>query len=196
MARILADTPSVGIVIAGFLIIDSPYHIAESKLSVATSKCKLDGIPDLVLKSLDNCSDMLKDWDLPEWDGSLDCGEKIKVRADGQTFTLQSGVVLYKPLKESWKLIDTRTYHHTTAQKHAVLLPLGVMIRCTRPMEREERSGPEPVLIDIYRDQTLLGWEGTYPDFLKAIIDVDDDHYGIFTAGDNQKVFHVHPNSK
>lgn len=44
MARILAEDPSKNLSIAGFLIIDSPYHIARSKLTMKTTKSKLDGI--------------------------------------------------------------------------------------------------------------------------------------------------------
>ncbi|RYP90231.1 hypothetical protein DL770_003652 [Monosporascus sp. CRB-9-2] len=187
MARMLADDPSASLSITGFLIIDSPYHIAKSNLTIATSDPKLEGIPDLVLRSFDNCDNMLKEWDLPSWDGPAGGGKGAKLRIAGQNFTLQPGSVLYKPLGGDWKPINTRRYQYAEPGEHPVSAPPGVMIRCTRRTEKMEGSGPEPALDDLYRDEVLLGWEGNYPDFLKAVIDVDDDHFSIFDANNRDK---------
>jgi hypothetical protein len=39
-------------------------------------------------------------------------------------------------------------------------------------------------LVDLFRDEKLLGWEARYPDFIKAVIDVDADHYNLFSMAD------------
>ncbi|KAM4054542.1 thioesterase domain-containing protein [Hirsutella rhossiliensis] len=174
MAHMLAHDPSTNISIAGILSIDSPYHIASSKLTAPTSEAKIEDITDLVQKSFENCDVMLREWDLPSWQGPSGGGREVEVRVAGQSFTLQPGRLLYKPLGEDWKPI--------------IGPPPGVMIRCTRPAEKVAGSGPEPASIDRYRNETLLGWEGNYADFIRAVIDVDDDHYKIFDKYDEDKI--------
>lgn len=187
MARMLADDRSSNLSIAGLLIIDSPYHIARSKLTVPTTDTQIDGLPDLVQKAFDNCDIMLEHWDLPSWDGPACGGKDVKVGVAGRSFTLKPGSVLYKPVDGAWKPITTRTYNHETAVDEPKAPPPGVMVRCTRPIEKPE-GARDPCLIDLYRDETLLGWEGNHADFIKAVIDVDADHYNVFDKYDQSKV--------
>ncbi|KAJ6444872.1 Amt4 [Purpureocillium lavendulum] len=188
IARMLAEDPSKKLSVAGFLIIDSPYHIARAKLTQKTTRSKIDGIPPLVQKAFDNCDVMLRHWDLPSWDGPSDGGKETKLRAGGRGFTLQPGTVLHKPLNEAWKEVGVKQYQHESTVDKPIAPPPGVMIRCTRHTQKAEGAGPEPALIDIFRDETLLGWEGNHADFLKAVIDVDADHYGIFDRDDQSKM--------
>ncbi|KAK4092788.1 Amt4 [Purpureocillium lilacinum] len=188
MARILAEDPSKNLSIAGFLIIDSPYHIARSKLTMKTTKSKLDGIPPLVQKSFENCDIMLRHWDLPSWDGPSGEGKETTLRVAGRGFTLQPGSILYKALGDTWKPIDVRQYEHETAADKPISPPPGVMIRCTRHTQKADESEPGVALIDIFRDDTLLGWEGKHADFIKAVIDVDADHYRVFDKDDQAKM--------
>ncbi|KAG6011488.1 hypothetical protein E4U41_005497, partial [Claviceps citrina] len=39
--------------------------------------------------------------------------------------------------------------------------------------------------------EKLLGWQGRYPDFIKAVIDVDADHYGLFDRTDVERMADV-----
>lgn len=188
MARMLARDAAAAVSIAGFLFIDSPYHDASLKRTAKTSEPRIEGINDLVQKSLDNCDVMLKYWELPTWEGPSGRGEKREVRVAGQRFPLLPGSVLYKPLSEGWKCIKTRQYQHDESVDEPVTPPPGVLIRCTRPAETVEGSGLEPTSIDLHRNETLLGWEGSYPDFLVAVFDVDTDHYKVFGQFDEEKV--------
>ncbi|POR34498.1 Uncharacterized protein TPAR_05300 [Tolypocladium paradoxum] len=187
MARMLADNPASNISIAGFLIIDSPYHIARSKLTVTTTDPQFDGLPDLVQKAFDNCDIMLEHWDLPSWDGPACGGKDVKIGVAGRSFALEPGSVLYKQVDGAWKPITTRMYKHEKTVDEPREPPPGVMVRCTRPTEKPEGAS-DPCLIDLYRDETLLGWEGNHADFIKAVIDVDADHYSVFDKYDQPKM--------
>lgn len=188
MAHMLAHDPSATIAVAGIVLIDSPFHVASSKLTMKTSEPKIGDTTPLVQKSFENCDAMLKNWELPRWDGPSGGGKEARVVVAGQSFTLRPGNVLYKPLGEDWKTIRTQQYQHDTRIDKPITPPPGVMIRCTRPTAKMEGSGPEPASIDLYRAECLLGWEDNHPDFLQAIIDVDDDHYRLFDKYDEEKV--------
>ena len=187
MARMLAEDPSSKLSIAGFLIIDSPHHIARSKLAVPTSDTELVGIPDLVQKSFDNCDIMLEHWDLPSWDGPACGGREVTIGVAGSRFALEPGSVLYKPVDGVWKPIPVREYKHEHPVDEPRAPPPGVMIRCTRPTEKP-KGATDVCLIDLHRHETLLGWEGRHADFIKAVIDVDADHYNVFDKYDQIKV--------
>lgn len=189
MARMLADDPSTNLSIAGFLIIDSPYHIPRSELTIATCKSKVDDIPDLVQRAFDNCDRMLQHWSLPCWDGPACKGNDVEARVGGKNFALPLGRVLHKPVNDSWRPIKTQLYQHQDSGNEPATPPPAVMVRCTRPAAKEEGAGEsEPCLIDLHREKTLLGWEGNYSDFIKAVMDVDADHYTVFDKFDQVKV--------
>jgi hypothetical protein len=61
------------------------------------------------------------------------------------------------------------------------------MVRCVQPTPTAEGSS-SLCLIDMFRDEMLLGWEGNYSDFIKVVIDVDSDHYNVFSIYDDAKV--------
>lgn len=56
--------------------------------------------------------------------------------------------------------------------------PPAVLLRCTQRAPSETASGA-PVRMDVFRDKLALGWDENYPEFIKAVIDVDSHHYGI-----------------
>ncbi|UNI25041.1 hypothetical protein JDV02_010749 [Purpureocillium takamizusanense] len=191
MARMLADDPSTDLSIAGFLIIDSPYHLARAKIPTQTTKSKIDGIPPLVQKAFDNCDAMLQHWDLPSWDAPSDTDAETELRVAGRSFTLQRGSVLYKAVDEDWKPLSVRRLEHyekAAEDKPVAAPPPGVMIRCTRHTQKADEAQPGTPLIDVFRDEKLLGWEGNHADFIKAVIDVDADHYGVFDKDDQPKM--------
>lgn len=65
--------------------------------------------------------------------------------------------------------------------------PPAVLIRCTRPADVVGVEA-KPCLIDIFRQDRLLGWEEGYPQFIKAVLDMDDTHYSLFDKHDFRKV--------
>lgn len=196
MARIIAADPGAyPISVAGLLIIDSPYHIARSKVTEPTSKAELVGLPPLVQTSFDNCDDMLQHWDLPSWNPGN--GGSTKFTLANKPFILQPGQVLRKtgdadPHDNQWETIKVKSYENETqldtSDKAPVGPPLGVLIRCTKRAKPKSTLGDgqdtHSCLVDIFRDEKLLGWEGRHPEFFKAVIDVDTDHYKIFDRAD------------
>lgn len=213
MARVIASDPaSYSISVAGLLIIDSPYHIARSKITVPTSKAELPGLPALVEKSFDNCDDMLQDWDLPSWDspdGGGGCTD-AQFTVGGKTFRVPNGEVLRKPansdpLDNNWETVAVKPYKmdprsNTPGTGAAGSPPPAVLLRCIKRAKPKSNlgdrhglsqgqgqghNGDTPgCLVDLFRHETLLGWEARYPDFIKAVIDVDADHYNLFERTD------------
>ncbi|EOD47884.1 putative esterase-like protein [Neofusicoccum parvum UCRNP2] len=53
------------------------------------------------------------------------------------------------------------------------------MLRCVDRVPAKDGS-PHTCRVDLPRDDVVLGWAGAYPDFIKAVIDVDSHHYNIF----------------
>ncbi|KAG8410084.1 hypothetical protein J3458_019152 [Metarhizium acridum] len=197
MARAIAANPGAyPISVAGLLIIDSPYHIARSKIAVPTSKPELTGIPPLVRKSFSNCDDMLQHWDLPLWDTSdSDASTDVKLTVAGETLAVRKGEVLHKPVgsDSKWQTIAVKTYVKDAQADISGSVaggspPPAVLLRCVKrakPEPNHVSSGESqdvapPCLVDLFRDEKLLGWEARYPEFIKAVIDVDADHYNLF----------------
>ncbi|KAG6116123.1 hypothetical protein E4U13_002086 [Claviceps humidiphila] len=191
--------------VAGLLLIDSPYHIARSKISQPHSKAPLGNVPDLVRTAFEHCDAMLQQWDLPRWSGTEGAQETDLEVSGGQRFKLQRSEVLYKPATggaKTWSTIRTGTLTSTevstteapttnvnvlnaaSAPEDVVIPgspPPAVLIRCTQFAKRSpEISSNYPCLVDLNRNEKLLGWEGRYPEFIKAVIDVDADHYRLF----------------
>lgn len=196
IARMLADDPNAKISVAGMLLIDSPRHIARSKVTVPTSAPALSNLPDLVIKSFDNCDIILQDWDLPTWDGPTKEGKDVRVGVGGRSFTVNQNKVLYKPLRSPWKVIETKTFKHETVVENPKAPPPAVLMRCVRHVKKLVSDSTGPCLIDLHREKTLLGWEEDYPDFVKACIDVDADHYDIFDHLSHDKVSAIYAGVK
>lgn len=187
MAHVLADDPSkAAFSVAGLLLMDSPHHVARSRLAGTTSKVRDRPVPHLVKTALENCDAMLQHWELPSWDAPAP-GTRFTV--DGRNFALCPGSVLYKAVGGAWGPVDARPWQPAAAAPAAAAAapPPGVLIRCTRRAETHEGQGSAPCLVDVHRDATLLGWEGSHADFIKAVMDVDADHYALFDVGDEAK---------
>lgn len=185
----LADDVSSNITVAGFLIIDSPYHIPWSRIgppptAFGSSELILGDFPDLVRKSFRNCHSLLADWQLPEWNAPVCGGKKVKIDVAGRSFSLEQGAVLYKPVEGEWQTIKTRMYQHVEHPVEPRSPPPAVMIRCTQSVMI--KRGPNSA--DRFRTEKLLGWEGKYPDFIKATIDIDATHTDVFDQYDQVKV--------
>lgn len=200
MARMLAADESSNISIAGLLMIDSPFHASSSKSKTFEESAKADvsGLPDLVRKSLDNCAKMLTVWDLPAWDGAAQDGRKVSVEvsrtAHGrkETVVIPAGHALHKSLRGEVSVISAVSNGANTHDKIADVSvtpdspetrksqapPPAVLLRCA---EKAPSSDPtKPARVDLFRDKVMLGWDESYLEFIKAVIDVDSHHYNIF----------------
>ncbi|KAH7042809.1 Alpha/Beta hydrolase protein [Macrophomina phaseolina] len=180
IARALAADENARIFVSGLLIIDSPFHTPWSKVPHPTAAPDLPGLPDLVIKSLDNCEGLLTDWDLPVWDEPACEGKRVRFNAAGKSFTVSPGNILYKPLDADWRNVEVPRFEHTgEPSDHHAVIPPAVMLRCVGRVPAKDNS-PHTCRVDLPRDDIMLGWGGTYPDFIKAVLDVDSHHYNIF----------------
>lgn len=179
IARMLKDNPSPKITVEGLLLIDSPYHVALCRQPPSNVSPNFDGLPDLVRKSLDNCDVLLDKWDLPQWTGPAYGGKTVRFNVGGERYSLQDGSVLYKPLREDWRVKKTRTFLQNETAEQPAIPPPAVIVRCVGKTPTKTVSS-EPCRVDRYRDEPFLGWDGNYPSFIKAAIDTDTHHYNIF----------------
>jgi hypothetical protein len=175
----LKDAPSSKLRIDGLLLIDSPYHTALCRQPRSEATPDFDGLPELVRKSLENCDDLLENWDLPQWDGPSNAAKPVRVSLRGEKFPLRDGSVLYKPLQESWRTVKTRTFQQEKLSEQGATPPPAVIVRCVQKTPTKTPSD-ELCRVDKYRDEPLLGWDHNYPSFIKAAIDTDTHHYNIF----------------
>jgi pimeloyl-ACP methyl ester carboxylesterase len=192
MSRMLADDPAARIQVVGMLIVDSPHHIPRHQIKDATVDPDLKGLPDLVQKAFDNCDVMLEHWPLPSWDAPAGSAKMSQVSIKGRIFDLRPDKALYKPIGADWKTIDHRIYQHDGEPKASVTgklvaPPPAVLIRCVDHVQ-EPAEGEKPTMIDLHRKETMLGWEGRYPDFIQAVIDTGSNHYNVFERTDSAKI--------
>ena len=196
----LAVDDESGIFVAGLLIIDTCYHIPWSKYPFEPSEPDLPNVPDLVLKSLDNCNALLNTWELPAWDPVACQGRNIRFTVDNdgpgkREITIPAGHVYYKPLQGESHVVPVErfgytphdaaiTNGHATSTSDAgaqqqLVPPSAVLLRCNEYAPTKDPSGA-PARMDSFRDKMMLGWDENYPEFIKAVIDMDAHHYNIF----------------
>lgn len=161
------------------LIIDSPLHIPMCKLCHAGPDPDFEDLPELVRKSFANCDVYLKEWELPHWDGPTCKGSPVRATIHDEVYTIPNDRVLQKRLGQKWCTIEVKSFEHDASiPENSAGPPPAVMIRCDLPSPNGR--GLEPCHIDRFRHEPLLRWDGSYPSFIKAVIDVDTTHYGIF----------------
>ncbi|GAM89312.1 hypothetical protein ANO11243_073490 [Dothideomycetidae sp. 11243] len=178
IARLLADEPAASITIEGLLLIDSPYHVPHTDLPEQQAEPNFDNLPPLVQKALDDCDELLDTWTLPSWSNenrtaTLTVGDKRHV--------LHGTEAMHRPLEGEWTPLESSADStDKIGTAHGPAPPPGVLLRCTNRVPPKDASDTAPVRVDNYRDDVLLGWRGRYPAFIRAVVDVDADHYGIF----------------
>ncbi|KAG5912699.1 hypothetical protein E4U42_001984 [Claviceps africana] len=217
MAHLVARNPTAYPVrITGILLIDSPHHVARSSIVRPVARPQLIGLPDLVCTAFDHCDAMLQHWELPRWRGAR--AAACEVAVGGRRFRLRDSEVLYKPAEgggDTWSTIaggeattdaEERAEAKTDAEEKAEAKkkaeeeaeesaslpgppPPGVLLRCTRPaVPRPDGPPGAPCLVDLHRADKLLGWGGRHAGFIRAVIDVDADHYGLFDRTDMSRM--------
>lgn len=184
MAHLLASQPqplSSTIKAIGLILIDSPYHIPTDQLETAYCDPDIKGLPDLVKTSFGHCTDMLRDWELPHWDGPACGGRGVTFTAADNKHSLRSGQTLHEPLEDAGYVIDNAPLLVATLSPRAVTPPPAVLVRCANhaPGAEQAQEG-EPCHVDLFRDEPLLGWDRNYPDFVKAVFETDSHHYEMF----------------
>lgn len=159
------------------LLIDSPYHSPDAPEGADPV---MGNIPDLVQKAFDNCIAMLKDWHLPEWPAAQP-SQDIQLTVSGRSFAVNKGEILYAPHKGTWTTRAVETYPDTQSQRAPQNPPLAALMRCVDAAPVQAGAGAGNVCdVDFDRDQVLLGWAGKYPDFIRAVADLQGHHYALF----------------
>jgi hypothetical protein len=149
--------------------------------------CGLDpdfsGLPELVRKSFDNYDVLLDTWELPQWTAPASQGKTIRFAVgSGNIFTVPDGSILHKPVRQDWHQVETRGFEQRTASSGlSIEPPAAVLVKCAWPTPSDP-SSKEPSHVDRYRHETLLGWDGNHPNFIKAVVDTETHHFNIFES--------------
>ncbi|KAK8040746.1 secondary metabolism biosynthetic enzyme [Apiospora phragmitis] len=191
MSRLLAERHEhADITISGLLLIDSPYHTPWAKNGESMDRFPepvLPSLPPLVKTSFKHCDKMLPSWVLPTWDGPFCGGQESRITAGGRTFQVKCGMIPHKPTDSDWVIVNRQRcpLHHEPAEPSSP--PPAILVRCNQ-YENPVNPSEHPCRVDKYRGDPLLGWEQSYHRFIKAVIDVDSGHYGLFNAYNREQV--------
>jgi hypothetical protein len=187
ISRMIADDPTALFTVVGTILIDSPYHIATSKIDEPQQEPDLGDLPELVKTCFNQCSDYLEFWDLPEFTGPTKGGKLVTTWAGGRSHDIPPNQVLHLPLDGKWKTKEIKNFEHKEKAAKPIEPPPGVLLRALGRTPRP--AGAErDCSIDMYRDEELLGWEGRYADFIKATIDIDSAHFDMFEKLNDKRV--------
>lgn len=183
----IARDPTALFNVAGTLIIDSPFHIPIATLDEPVIDPDFGELPELTRNAFKNCDVYLDTWELPKWTGPAKGGKSLKLTAGGKDFQVEQGQALHLPLSGEWKVRDGKKYENYEETKDPIPPPPGILIRALKRSDRPPGVDRD-CTIDRFRDEPLLGWEGSYPDYIKATIDVDTGHFDMFDKSNEEKV--------
>ncbi|KAL7793645.1 Alpha/Beta hydrolase protein [Trichoderma ceciliae] len=196
VARFLADDPEAKIKVVGIVMMDTPYHIPYNQEQGPTDDPDIENIPEPVQKCFDRCDEMLEDWEVPKWDGPTCNGKIVFFGVGGRRYSVPPGKVLYKPFQGTWSSIEVPQYKPSEEsqpekgsrpQETWIAPPPTVLIRSTQAMPLPE-GRTDPFIIDKYRGDNTLGWSGKVPEFIRAVIDVNSNHYEMFEKANGNQV--------
>lgn len=190
VARFLAQDPEAKIKVLGIVMMDTPYHIPYSREEGPTDDPVIENIPASIQKCFDRCDEMLNDWEVPKWDGPACDGKTVFFGVGGRRYSVPPGKVLYKPFQGTWSSVEVPQYkpsEESQPDKALIAPPPTVLIRSTQAMPLPE-GRTQPFIIDKYRNDRTLGWAGSTPEFIKAVIDVNSNHYEMFEKTNNVQV--------
>ncbi|KAL7921044.1 Alpha/Beta hydrolase protein [Trichoderma austrokoningii] len=182
VARFLAEDPESKINVLGIVMMDTPYHTPYRHEEGLTDDPVIENIPEAVQKCFDRCDEMLEYWEVPRWDKAACDGKFVSFGVDGRRYSVPPGKVLYKPIDGIWSPIEVPQYkalEEPQPEKASLMTPPTVLLRCTDPMPLPE-GRTQPFIIDKYRNDPTLGWSGNTPEFIRAVIDVQSNHYEMF----------------
>ena len=190
-----------GIEVAGLLLVDSPFIPGPNfRQSVTTSAPRLPDFPPKVKQMLAYCDTLLDSYTHPRWDSHANDGDDVTFEINRRSYCVGPGTVLRKPLNADWTAVRTNPqpssgYFSSSTQssssddsnRSVLAPPSGVLLRCVKHTESLD-GGSDPCLADVQRDDPLLGWETAYPSFIKAVVDVESNHYTAFNRYDTKQV--------
>ncbi len=186
----IADDRRSLFTVAGVLLIDSPFHVPQATLPRLV-EADMGDLPELVRICFSYCDDYLDTWLLPSFSGPTKGGKLLTAWAGGRSHNIAPNQVLHLTLDGNWSTRQIETYKHDNDAEapagKVIEPPPGVMLRGVN------KSTPPPdseygCTIDQFRDLPLLGWEGTYADFIKATIDIDSAHFDMFEKSNDKRV--------
>ncbi|KAL7947432.1 alpha/beta-hydrolase [Trichoderma barbatum] len=197
VARFLADDPEATIKVLGIVMMDTPYHIPYNQVEGLTDDPVIENIPEPIQKCFDRCDEMMDDWEVPRWDGPTYNGKPVFFGVGGRRYSVAPGKVLYKPFEGTWSPVEVPQYSKPSEESEAgkgsqpetssILPPPTVLIRATLSMPLPE-GRTEPFIIDKYRGDRTLGWSANSPDFIKAVLDVNSNHYEMFDKDNGAQI--------
>lgn len=185
MARILAaGTGSISA--AALLLIDSPYPFSQGRKDPTLSNAigydvrpaalndLLNDMPDLARKSVARCDIMMRDWTPPTW--QRESSENSQQLADPSTHERAEGQ-------------QATCVEHSCNMENRELTsaPPAILVRCKEYVTSQEESS-DLCMVDLHRHERFLGWEASHVGFIKAVVEVDANHYNIFDVNDSIKV--------
>lgn len=184
----IADDPTALFQVVGTVLIDSPFHIPTSVLSEPVQEPDLGDLPDLVKTCFHHCTDYLEFWDLPTYTAPTMGGKLVTTWAGGRSHDIAPNQILHLGVDGKWTKREVKTFEFPeTTDKKKVAPPPGVLLRALKRTPRPE-GAPVDCTIDWFRDEELFGWEGRYPEFLKASMDIDSAHFDMFEKLNDQRV--------
>lgn len=175
MALMLAAGTS-SISAAALLLIDSPYPFSQSHkdptlsntighdLRPAPLNDLLNDMPDLARKSVARCDIMMRDWTPPTW--QRESSENSQRLSDQHNCNIENR----EPTSEL-----------------SCAPPPAVLVRCKEYVTNQEGSS-DLCMVDLHRHERFLGWEASHVGFIKAVVEVEANHYNIFDVNDSVKV--------
>ncbi|PNP38374.1 hypothetical protein TGAMA5MH_09732 [Trichoderma gamsii] len=190
IARFLAEDPQAKIKVLGIVMMDTPYHSPYSQEEGPTDDPVIENVPEAVQKCFDRCDEMLENWEAPKWDRPACDGKIVFFGVDGRRYSVPPGKVLYKPFNGIWSPIEVPQYkplEESQSQNASLMTPPTVLLRCTEPMPLPE-GRTQPFIIDKYRNDRTLGWAGNTPEFIRAVVDVQSNHYEMFEKSHDTRI--------
>lgn len=188
ISRILADDPNPPFTVSGLLIIDTPKHGPYSQLPEPLMDPDPSKLPKLIQQSFANVDTYLEDWQLPDWNAATNNGEPMTARAAGKKYEVGPSKKLHLPVEGDWVVRETEPFKFEGEKPEKPLGPPPAVLIRGALYSKPPRETEQKCTIDRYRDEPMLGWDGRYPDFILASLDVDSAHYDLFDKMDEKKV--------
>ncbi|KAL6872005.1 alpha/beta-hydrolase [Trichoderma novae-zelandiae] len=199
VARFLAEDPEATIKVLGIVMMDTPHHIPFSQVDGPTDDPVIGNIPEAIQKCFDRCDEMLENWEVPKWDGPACDGKVVFFGVGGRRYSVPPGKVLYKPFGGTWSPVEVPPYNKPAEESprgdeesrpekaSSIAPPPTVLIRALQSMPLPE-GRTEPYIIDKHRGDRTLGWSANAPEFIKAVLDVNSNHYEMFEKTNNAQI--------
>ncbi|OTA03522.1 lipase/esterase [Trichoderma parareesei] len=184
VARFLAEDPEATIKVLGIVMMDTPHHLPWSQIDGPTDDPVIENIPPAIQKCFERCDEMIEHWEVPRWDGPACDGKVVFFGVGGRRYSVPPGKVLYKPFEGVWSPVEVPRYSEPAEEasqsgRATITPPPTVLIRAIQSMPLPE-GRTEPYIIDKHRHDRTLGWSANAPEFIKAVIDVNSNHYEMF----------------